>query len=930
MTLVRQLVVAHEYWRLKGLDVDLVVLNESPGSYAQDLQDSLMVLANSVRTQRPAGNGPSRGAIRVLRTDHMPIETRNLLHSAARAVLYARRGNLADQFIPIREPVPQPRSKWPVPARIAPVFVAPPPDLEFANGLGGFADRGRDYVAVLQGGQATPMPWINVISNPAFGCQLAMEGSGYCWSMNSQQNQITAWSNDPVTDRSGDAIYIRDEESGEIWGPTAFPMRDPAAVHLVRHGQGFSRFEHTSHGVRATLLVYVPVDDPIRISRLWLTDLSGRARRLSVTSYIEWVLGTLRAVSAAHIVTDTDASTGAMLATNPWNNDYGERVAFADIGGGPMSYTGDRAEFIGRNGRLDQPACLASAAPLSNHTGAGLDPCAAMQVKRELAAFGTCEVVLLLGQAQSEDAARALVQKYRAADLDAVLAAVCGFWNDTLSVVQVSTPDSAMDIMLNRWLLYQTLSCRLWARSAFYQASGAYGFRDQLQDVMALCVSRPGESRAHLLRAAARQFTEGDVQHWWLPDSGRGIRTRISDDRVWLAHVAAHYVSVTGDRAVLDKPVGFLEGPLLAAGETDAFFQPAIAAAHAPLYEHCARALEASLAVGVHELPLIGTGDWNDGLNRVGEHGHGESVWLGWLLFHALTRFAPLAEARGERARADAWRTHAAALAKSLEQHGWDGDWYRRAYFDDGTPLGAAESVECRIDSIAQSWAVLSGAASAEHASAGMAAVDANLVRRDAAMVLLFTPPFDRTPLDPGYIKGYPPGIRENGGQYTHGAVWSVMAFAMLGNGDKAFELFSMLNPINHARTPQEVAQYKVEPYVISADIYAAPPHVGRGGWTWYTGSAGLLYRAGLESILGFQLQGESLRLAPCIPAAWPGFSLMFRYHGAMYDIQVDNPSHVSRGVIRIELDGVTMPDEIQCVPLVKDGQTHRVRVTLG
>jgi cyclic beta-1,2-glucan synthetase len=930
ITLIRQLVVAHEYWRLKGLDVDLVVLNDSPGSYAQDLQDSLHVLANSVRIQRPAEGGALRGAILVLRTDHVSVETRNLLHSAARAVLFARRGNLADQFIPIREALSQPTSKWPVPARTASAFVTKPPDLEFENGIGGFADRGRDYVAVLQGGETTPMPWINVISNGAFGFQVSLEGTGYSWSLNSQQNQITAWSNDPVTDRPGEVIYIRDEESGEIWGPTAFPLRDPAAVYSARHGQGFTRFEHTSHGVRASLLVYVPLDDPIKVSRLQLTDLSGRARRLSVTSYTEWVLGTLRAASAAHTVTEIDAPTGAMLARNPWNNDHGQRVAFADLGGGPISHTGDRAEFIGRNGRLDRPACLASAAPLSNRTGAGLDPCAAMQVKLELAAFGSCEIVLLLGQEASAEAACALVQKYRAADLDAVLAKVCGFWNETLTTVQVNTPDAAMDIMLNRWLLYQTLSCRLWARSAFYQASGAYGFRDQLQDVMALCVSRPSECRAHLLRAASRQFIEGDAQHWWLPQSGRGIRTRISDDRVWLAHVAAYYVHVTGDLAVLDELVGFLEGPVLSDNETDAFFQPVISAGQASLFEHCARALDASMKVGVHGLPLIGTGDWNDGLNRVGEEGRGESVWLGWLLCDALQRLAPLADARGECARGEAWRNHAEALAKSLEQHGWDGKWYRRAYFDDGTPLGSADSAECRIDSIVQSWAVLSGAASAEHATAGMAAIDINLVRRDTAMVLLFTPPFDRISADPGYIKGYPPGIRENGGQYTHGAVWSVMAFAKLGDGDKAFELFSMLNPINHARTSQAVERYKVEPYVVSADIYAMPPHIGRGGWTWYTGSAGLMYRAGLESILGFRLQGATLCLDPCIPATWPGFKVTFRYHGSIYDINVENPQHVNHGVTRIELDGIAMTDDTRCLPLVKDGQTHRVTVTLG
>ena len=927
-TLIRQLVLGHEYWRLKQLDVDLVVLNESPASYVQDLQESLQALASQVRTPRPAEDGALRGAIRVLRTDQVPPETRDLLHSAACAVLFARRGNLADQFVAIRDALPLPKAKWPVPVRRAPDFAAPQPDLAFANGIGGFADAGRDYDATLQGGRITPAPWINVISNPSFGFQVSMEGGGYTWSLNSQQNQLTAWSNDPVTDRSGEVIYLRDEDSGEIWCPTALPLRAPDCVFLARHGQGFTRFEHTSHGIRATLLVYVPVDDPVKISRLRLTDLSGRTRRLSVTSYIEWVLGALRAATAPHIVTESDAVTGAMFASNAWSNDFGGRVAFADLGGGAKSFTADRAEFIGRNGRLDQPACLANVTPLSNRTGAGLDPCAALHMKLELAAFGSSEIVLLLGQDESPEAARALVQKYRAADLDAVLAVACGFWNETLGAVQVITPDPAMDIMLNRWLLYQTLSCRLWARSAFYQASGAYGFRDQLQDVMALCVARPDEARAHVLRAAARQFIEGDVQHWWLPGSGRGIRTRISDDRVWLAHVAAYYVTTTGDAAVLDEDIAYLEAPVLRSDETDAFLQPAISSRSAPLFEHCARALDASLQVGAHGLPLIGTGDWNDGLNRVGEQGRGESVWLGWLLHTALTNFARLADGRGEVARAATWRQHATRLTESLEQNAWDGDWYRRAYFDDGTPLGAAASTECRIDSIAQSWSVLSGAAHPARAAAAMEAVDTQLVCRDSAMVLLFTPPFDRTPLDPGYIKGYPPGIRENGGQYTHGAVWSVMAFAMLGDGDKAAELFAMLNPILHASTAEAVERYKVEPYAVSADIYATPPHVGRGGWTWYTGSAGLLYRAGLEGILGFCLQGDTLQVDPCIPKAWPGFKITFSYHGSVYEIQVDNPQRVCRGVQFMELDGV--PVLGAGVTLIKDGKTHYMKIVLG
>jgi cyclic beta-1,2-glucan synthetase len=929
LALIRQLVLAYEYWRLKCLAVDLVILNESPGSYAEALQDSLRAIADAVRTQQLPG--ATRGAIFVLRTGSVPPEARNLLYSAARAVLFARRGNLAEQFVAVSEQavVRAPRAALPVVTPTA-ARVATSPGLAFYNGFGGFTDSGRDYVTHLEPGTTSPAPWINVIANEAFGFQVSLDGSGYTWSLNSQQNQLTAWSNDPVGDPPGEVIYLRDDDSGEIWSPTKLPMCNQAARYTVRHGQGFTRFEHTSHGLRLSLRLYVPVNDPVKIARLRITNLSGRARRLSVTSYVEWVLGSRRVDSAPHIITEMDAASGAMLARNPWSIDFSDRVAFVDLGGGATAWTGDRGEFIGRNGSVDHPAGLGATAKLSGRTGGGMDPCGALQVKLLLPAADTTEIVLLLGQAANQAAASALVVKYRAADLDAVLAAVTAFWDDTLGGVQVTTPDPGMDILLNRWLLYQTLACRVWARSAFYQSGGAYGFRDQLQDVMALCVARPAEARAHLLRAASRQFPEGDVQHWWLPQSGRGVRTRISDDRVWLADAVAHYVDVTGDLAVLAEPVAFLDGPVLRDDHRENFFQPSIATAKATLFDHCALALDQSLACGEHGLPFIGTGDWNDGMNRVGELGRGESVWLGWFLCHALTRFARLAEGCNEAARATAWRNHVTVLSTHLEAQAWDGEWYRRAFFDDGTPLGTANALECRIDSIAQSWAVLSGVADPLHAATAMAQVDKYLVRRDSGIVLLFTPPLNSTDLDPGYIKAYPPGIRENGGQYTHGAVWSVMAYAMLGDGDKATELFSILNPIHHTLTAAAVDRYKVEPYVVSADIYAVQPHTGRGGWTWYTGSAGLMYRAGLESILGFRLQGANLIIEPCIPKSWPGFAIVFRYHGAVYNIRVENPSKAGRNVSHAELDGITLPPGQVCVALTGGYGIHEVRVVLG
>jgi cyclic beta-1,2-glucan synthetase len=926
--IVRQLLVAHEYWRMKQLSVDLVILDESPSSYQQDFRIALETLVRANRSRPTPPRDGVQGTVFILRADLILPSTRRLLRTVARAVLVGNRGNLSEQVrwrLGPKPPSLPPRRADPrMPSSGAPSR----PVLEFSNGLGGFADDGREYVTMLEDGQWTPAPWINVICNPHFGFQVSVEGGSCTWSLDSQQNQITPWSNDPVSDAPGEVIYLRDEDSGELWGPTALPIREEGSSYIARHGQGYSRFEHVSHGISLELLQYVPVDDPIKITRLKITDHSGRSRRLSITAYVEWVLGSSRARSAPYIVTKIDAKSGAMLARNPWNNEFGLRVGFADLAGRQLSWTGDRTEFLGRNGMLDRPAALARGTPLSNRVGAGFDPCGALQTRLDLDANGSEEVVFLLGEAATTSEAQALLRKYRTVDLDAVLGAVTGLWDDTLNTVQVTTPDRSMDILLNRWALYQTIACRVWARAGFYQASGAYGFRDQLQDVIALCVTKSEVTREHLLRAAARQFVAGDVQHWWLPESGRGIRTRVSDDRVWLAYAVAQYVEITGDLGVLDETVAFLEGAMLREDEPDAFFQPVVSDKYATLFEHCALALDQSLALGTHGLPLIGTGDWNDGLNRVGEQGKGESIWLGWFLHAVLTAFAGLADGRPEPERAANWRRHTVALAVSLERDGWDGDWYRRAYFDDGTPLGSALNVECRIDSIAQSWSVISRAGDPIRAARAMAAVEEHLVRSGDDLALLFTPPFDHTDPDPGYIKGYPPGIRENGGQYTHAAIWSVMAFAMLGDGDKAGELFSMLNPINHSSTPAAVQRYKVEPYSVCADLYSMPPHVGRGGWTWYTGSAGWMYRAGLEEILGFQLRGASLLLDPCIPKGWPGFKIAFRYHSARYEIEVENPSGVCRGVVQAELDGGALSGT--SVPLVDDGATHSVKILLS
>lgn len=925
---VRQLLRAHEYWRMKGLGVDLVIVNERASSYIQDLQMAIETAVRSSHAQSQTGEEAVRGSVYTLRADMMTPEARALLQSVARVALMARRGSIADQLarlpgaaapiaVPARRRQRAAPSVPPVPAQ---------PGLEFFNGLGGFNQDGREYVVVQNAERSTPAPWINVIANPGFGFQASASGSGCTWAENSRDNQLTPWSNDAVADPCGEAIYIRDEDSLQVWSATAQPIRDQG-TYTARHGHGYSCFTHEVDDIALALLQYVALDDPIKISRLTLRNLSGTPRRLSVTAYTEWVLGTSRGASAPFITTAPDQATGAILIRNPWSTAFAGRAAFADLGGRQTAWTADRTEFLGRNGGPDAPAALLGKAPLSGTTGAGLDPCTALQCKVELAAGETVEVVSFIGQCASAAEASALIARYRQTDLDATLATVTRHWQRLLGAVQVRTPDRAMDIMLNGWLLYQTLACRIWARAAFYQASGAYGFRDQLQDHMALTLASPDATRRHLLRAAGRQFVEGDVQHWWLPHSGQGVRTRISDDRVWLAFATASYIASADDTGVLDEMVPFLDGQLLGPTEADAFFQPMVSDVSASLFEHCARGIDGCIAhTGEHGLPLISSGDWNDGMNLVGAGGKGESVWLGWLLARTLDMFTPLAQTR-DAGRANRWRAHAALLREALERAAWDGDWYRRATFDNGTWLGSKDREECYIDAIAQSWAVLSGAADPTRARAAMASLEKYLVRREDGLALLFTPPFDKGALDPGYIKGYPPGLRENGGQYSHAAMWAVLAFARLGEAGKAVELFSLLNPINHALTPVAVERYKVEPYVVAGDVYSVEPHIGRGGWTWYTGAAGLMYRAGVEGILGIRIEGGQLVVAPCIPASWPGFQATVTVASTRYEINVETSLHRAGGVSQAILDGVSIPckDGQASIPL--DGGEHTLLV---
>ncbi|MDR3376070.1 MAG: glucoamylase family protein [Ancalomicrobiaceae bacterium] len=931
LDIARQLLKAHDYWRMKQFSVDFVILNDRQASYVQDLQIALEMLVQTSQSRSLRPGNEALGRVFVLRSDLVQPDIRALLAAVARVVIVAQRGSLLDQME--RRSDPKPVSRHPAArlshatARIDPFRR---PALEFFNGLGGFDRDGKDYVTILGPGQSTPAPWINVIANADFGFLVSSEGSGTTWSVNSRQNQLTPWSNDPVTDRPGEAFYLRDEETGALWSPTALPIRSATGTYVARHGRGVSRFEFETQGIASVLTQFVPVDGSIKISRLRLTNHSTHARSLSVTAYVEWVLGAARSQTAPFIVTERDSETGAIFARNPWTMDFGHRVAFADFPGPHIEWTGDRREFIGRNGTLAHPAALAGTGHFSGAVGAGLDPCAALRRRIDLAAGASVEILFLLGEAADASAARRLIAQCRATDSHAIEAAVTAQWDDILDAVHVRTPDRSMDVMLNGWLTYQTLSCRIWARSGFYQSSGAYGFRDQLQDGFSLVSTRPDLVRSHLIAAAGRQFSEGDVQHWWMPHSGQGVRTRISDDRPWLAYAAAHYVTATGDTAVLDVEIPFLEGQVLREGEHDSLYFPTTSNRTASLYEHCAIALDASLALGRHGLPLMGTGDWNDGMNRVGEEGEGESVWLGWLLISALEALAPIAIARGDRVRADSWVAHAGALKVSIEREAWDGAWYRRAYFDDGTPLGSAANAECRIDAIAQSWSVLSGAGDPVRAAEAMASVERELIKPEIGLALLFAPPFDTSSPDPGYIQGYPPGIRENGGQYTHGAIWSVMAFAKLGEGDKAHDLLSLINPINHARTRADVHRYKVEPYVVAADVYSRAPHIGRGGWTWYSGSAGWMQRAGMESILGIRVAAGILSLDPCIPREWPGYEVTLRFGSAHYAIRVVNPQNVEMGIVAATLDGVAIDVDPFRLALIDDGKTHAVIVAMG
>jgi cellobiose phosphorylase len=923
--LVRQLVQAHTYWRVKGLTVDLVIWNEDQSGYRQVLHEQIM---NLIASRVDANLLDKPGGIFVRRSEQMSEEDKVLMQTVARVIINDTAGTLAEQMD--RRPRPEPAvPRFSVVQRPAAIPVAVElerHDLAAFNGIGGFTRDGREYVITTTAESPTPAPWVNVLANPWFGTVVSESGAAYTWCENAHGYRLTPWNNDPVSDASGEAFYVRDEESGRFWSPTPLPARGPMP-YTTRHGFGYSIFEYIEDGIDTELRTYVATDAPIKFFVIKLRNTSGRPRRISVTGVLDLVLGSHRPANLPHVVTEVDPKSGALLARNPYNSEFGERVMFLDTSEAQRTVTGDRTEFIGRNGSPANPAGM-SRTRLSGRVGAGLDPCAAMQVMVDLADGQEREIAFTFGSGRDLADARHLVNRFRGTGpARAALEGVWGYWNRTLGALYVETPDASLNFLANGWLLYQVLACRTWARSGFYQSGGAFGFRDQLQDAMSLVHAEPVILREQLLRCAAHQFREGDVQHWWHPPLGRGVRTRISDDYLWLPYAACRYVAALGDTGVLDEKVHFIDGRLVNPDEESYYDLPGRSEESATLYEHCVRAIKNGLRFGEHGLPLMGAGDWNDGMNLVGEHGRGESVWLAFFLYDVLVQFGEIAKRRQDAAFAEQCATEATKLRQNIERNGWDGGWYRRAYFDNGEPIGSISSPECQIDSLPQSWAVLSGAGDSTRARQGLDALDARLVKRDIGVIQLFDPPFDTSHLNPGYIKGYVPGVRENGGQYTHAAVWSVMGFAAIGDSERAWELFNLINPVRHGDSELAVAQYKVEPYVLAADVYTNPQHAGRGGWTWYTGSAGWMYRLITESLLGLHLEVDRLRVEPLFPETWTSFDVHYRYRETFHHIHVRKLG-AGRHVTRIVVDGLEQPDKV--IVLRDDRVEHRVEVDIG
>ncbi|ERM80629.1 hypothetical protein P872_12930 [Rhodonellum psychrophilum GCM71 = DSM 17998] len=886
MELVKQMVQAHGYWRLKGLAVDLVIWNEDHGAYRKVLQEQILGLITMESFRHETNNKP--GNIFVKSADQLSPEDRVLFESVARIIIHDSNGTLSEQvnreIVPKALPPLLEAASMPEFGDLTPMVL--PRDLLFFNGTGGFSPDGKSYKILTDKVKTTPAPWVNVIANPGFGSVISQNGSAYTWSINAHEYRITPWHNDPVSDTGGEAFYLRDEKTGHFWSPSPFP-RAGKTPYITTHGFGYSTFEHSEMGLHSEMCVFVDKDLPVKFIVLKIKNQSGTHRKISAVGFMEMILGDLRSKTNMHVFSEWDQPNGALLFRNRYNTAFAEKICFFKVEGAERCFTGDRGEFIGRNRNLEDPQAL-HRTKLSGSLGAGLDPCAALQVKFDLLEGEEKEIIFQLGTGNNPAEVEALLQKF--ADQESVktsLQAVKEYWEEMVSTVQVTTPDPALDILTNGWLTYQTIACRIFARSGFYQSGGAFGFRDQLQDVLALLHSKPMLAREQILLSASRQFVEGDVQHWWHPPEGRGVRTTCSDDLLWLPYVLSRYITDTGDSQILDEQVGFLEGRLLAEGEDSIYDLPSTSNLKASLYEHGVRAINQSLRFGSHGLPLIGSGDWNDGMDQVGHKGQGESVWLAFFLYDVLSRYEAIASGYGDSLFADTCRTTAKTLKAKIEASGWDGEWYLRAFFDDGSPLGSKQNVACRIDAISQSWAVLSGAGDSQRILTAMDSLEKHLVRKDLQLIQLLDPPFDKEGPNPGYIKGYVPGVRENGGQYSHAAIWTLMAFAALGQREKVYELFSMVQPIGHASDADKVKVYKVEPYVMAADVYANESHEGRGGWTWYTGSSGWMYQFITGSLIGMKIQGNVLSFNPCFPLSWPSVSVIYRKGSSTYRITV-------------------------------------------
>ncbi|PWQ93791.1 GH36-type glycosyl hydrolase domain-containing protein [Leucothrix arctica] len=929
MSLLIKILRAQRLWKQRGVMVDIVVLWLGSAGYADDASNALNPILQTLDMQDWLG---ARGGVHLVRLEQISQQEAQLLEVAASVILNANAGSLAEQLSlhhesrqlpPAFTPAHQWSSEPPTPR------LECPDDLLFNNGLGGFTADGREYVIHLDDRKQTPAPWCNILANSQFGSLVSESGLGYSWFLHSAENRLTPWNNDPVLDTPGEILYLRDEETAEIWSPTPKPVPTDSA-YQVAHGAGYTQWLHNSHGIEQQLLVFVPLENPLKITRLRLRNTWSRRRRITATFYVEWVLGESRQSGLNFIASEYDVTHNALLARNTWNAEFSDCTAFLATNHEVHGFTSDRTEFLGHEGDRSAPAALKRWG-LSNRADTGNDPCGAIQVHIDIEANSEAEVVFILGQGNDRQHALQLVDEWNSPDkVDVAFNALGKHWDNLLGKIEVQTPEPAMNVMLNRWLLYQTVSSRLLARCGFYQPGGAIGYRDQLQDAMALVHTDPRWLRGLLIQCAGAQFEEGDVLHWWHPPAHRGVRTHCSDDLLWLPYATAHYIQTTGDLAILDEQIPFLSAPLLQANEGDRYAEFTQGEQMGSLFEHCHRALQKGVTSGEHGLPLMGGGDWNDGMSRIGIEGRGESVWLGWFAVAAMQEFVSLCQQLDKPELANDWQVRITKLKQSIEESAWDGEWYVRAFDDDGLPWGAARSEECKIDSISQSWAMFSGAGNPERTAQALASAKRRLINEQDGLVLLLDPPFNKTHRDPGYIKGYPPGIRENGGQYTHAATWLGWAYTQLGDGDQAMRILQHINPIMHATTLEAVERYQVEPYVMAADIASVAPHVGRGGWTWYTGSAAWAWRLGGEAILGLRRVGDSLSIDPCIPATWEGFNATVYGQGdnpTRLNIKVLNTSGTGHGVKEVRLDGELFTSTL--IPLSEAGAVHDVDVVL-